>query len=350
MSERETLLLAAAENMHDAWRAWSENKEQELLTEEFSIVIQETLATYRTGDVPERCRDLAIAMGQLDAEWIDYAGANGTGGYASQQRPMPRGSFWGAMEKVFKLLKTAQAPVDAFIEPVSLLIEQKVSHRQIAEHIYGYRGEGPFIINGAIRSDLILKEAAQPGSVVPEGWIHPEKRARLNEQAAREARILAAYKAKTHEEPPAKESVQELLRQGVFPKQIALMKHIPVQEVYEEAKRLNISVTEKPNLQTLRAPQEPELPEAQANLLRARNVPDEENAVDDVEDEAGDPEDDDGAEPQDKSIDEIILDKHAEGMSAKDIAEECGVGMATVGRVLRELGEMVEEEEAVATE
>src|SRR6185437_1418964 len=86
----------------------------------------------------------------------------------------PGPSFWAAAKAVAVARAGADAPVVERLEPVHVLIAQGVTYDQIARHIYGRRGEGPFLqANGAPDVALIEQEANEPGSVIPKDWIPP---------------------------------------------------------------------------------------------------------------------------------------------------------------------------------
>ncbi len=112
--------------------------------------------------------------------------------------------------------------------------------------------EGPFYKDGSVQAQLIEKEAAQPGSVVPAGW-HPDD-GRTEDvlplvDVCRNAVATLRRHSESMNSKPVGEyrdplSIEDLLRTMQFPATIARIKGVSEEEVRAEAARLGIRPTE----------------------------------------------------------------------------------------------------------
>lgn len=171
---RRDQLLNAVDHLvrvHDEW----ENDPQAPVypTARFEAAVNQLREDLERDDVPRNCLELANAINHFLNEWDQYAtGYSKAGG-------VPHASFWKAYRFLIAEREGIRIAAPKRPLPVKMLLSQGVSHNQIALHIYGHNGEGPFIQDGQIESALILKEAEDPGSVIPADWIHPSERERL---------------------------------------------------------------------------------------------------------------------------------------------------------------------------
>lgn len=254
--------------VHDDWE--SDPKAPDVPTAKFEEAVLACVEVCNLGDTPSKCRELVDAVSRMGVEWEKYAGGEMGPGHR------PRGSFWGAMRAVFHAREGAAPLQHQPIEPVSLLLKQGVSQQQIALHIYGDGKTGPLVgPNGQPDATKILQEADNPGSVIPKGWVHPREDERISAHRERLKHRLAA--AERHEdldrqtEDPA--TVEELLREGAFPQQVARVKNVPLDEVLQVAEKLRaegVKVNEPPNLSSMRAPHEPQLTPEQDKGLQPK--------------------------------------------------------------------------------
>lgn len=309
---RKTDILAAVDTLkrvHDDWEADDQSPVQP--TAELERAINATIRTCELGDVPFECRELVQAVDRMGKEWRLYEAGQRTPDY----RPVP--AFWEALRGVWRARAGSSRPKARRPEPVSVLIAQKVSYQQIAQRIYGWfnakldRFEGPLLDeNGNPDLELIHKEEKEPGAVVPRDWIHPSERERVaeEEQAAQSSLDPSERHGSIRTEDPA--SVEELLRQGAFPAQIARVKGISVNDVLAIADDLKITPAVMPNLAAMRAPHEPELtPEQDASLQpgwRAGSAGPLEDS-DDEDDGDEDLQGTDGPQMTDKQLTELII-------------------------------------------
>lgn len=273
MSDRKTAILRSVDTMiaeHDAWANDPHSPEQP--TERMELAIDAAILECSSGDVPSDCRQLVGAMSALSVRWDDYR----AGSWDGRQRPLP--DFWRTFQGVMSARKGANKREYRRPEPVAELIRQKVGYEQIARFIYGDGQKGPFLQDGRIRVDLILKEAEKPGSVIPEDWIHPDEIRREAEELKALNGRLNALQSRDEKRTEDPATVEELLRQGAFPEQVARVKGVSLEEVRSIAAQCGIETNEMPNLSSLRSPYEPELTEEQDRGYQPRaaeTVPDD---------------------------------------------------------------------------
>ena len=211
------------------------------------LVIENAAMVCGTGDIPESCRELAtVAVPRFAEEFRGYE-AREHGKYRAENGA-PGPGFWAAAKAVASARAGSEGPMRERVEPVAVLLRQGVSHDQIAFHIYGRRGAGPFVqSNGTADVMLIEKEAATPGSVVPEDWVPDWQKQALDERKAVLASRLKAFDslqtAKKYDDPA---TVEELLRDGAFVQQIEKVKNVSRAEVLAVAAKAGLAAVDGP--------------------------------------------------------------------------------------------------------
>ena len=287
-------ILSAVDSLfkvHDAWEADDSSPVQP--SEAFESAIIEAVAVADKGDTPAQCRELCVSLARLGLEWNDYAK-----GTKRTRDHRPIGSFWGAYRNVVTCRAGASTYEPKQPEPVFMLLEQKGPYHQIALHIWGHKGQGPFV-TAAGQPDIakIHEEGKEPGKYTKH-WTHPEQLALAAGRKSELSRRLNAATAREGADTPTveKASVEEMLREGQYPDVIANVKGVTLDDVLSSAKRLGVVPNERPNLASLRAPQEPGIFGASDTASQPTGVKEslESDAGDDGEDEDQDSEADDG--------------------------------------------------------
>jgi hypothetical protein len=320
--DRETELVEVVSRFLQVHNAWA-NSPTENLTEEYENAAEIMLRGFESGDVPERCRALLGRVDYARSQWQSFQA------YRSKLHPKPRDAWWSAVEALLKEVEGLAVDEERYIEPVYLLLEQKVGVNQIAHHIYGHNGVGPFLKNGVPQPQLIYKEGREPGSVLGADWVHP---AEAERRAARKAYLAQRLEqtralAKAHADAP--ETIDELLEQGVGVKQIAQMKGVSMNDVIQIAKKLGKDVGPVP------APIVVPTPESLAGPIA-----DDDLDFDDDDDDEDEDDDDSTDESSDvtASIDPVdarILELSAAGKSAAEIGKELNVTTQKAAAVVR---------------
>jgi hypothetical protein len=144
--------------------------------------------------------------------------------------------MWSAWRDLLTTL--ADRPV-RMLESIAQLDAEKVSDRQIAM-MYGWRQS-----DGSPDIQKVREERANPGTHFdPKTWVHPQDAREAAEVAARwsERSLRMSASDALSEAPMAPESLDDLIRQDVPSKQIAMMLKIEVAEVKERARQLNIPI------------------------------------------------------------------------------------------------------------
>lgn len=237
----------AVQGLISVYQDWVNDPRQPATpTRAFETALRHAVAVVCDGDIPGRCQDLWLQVSRLQEEWNQYA----RGARDGKSRPLPR--FWSAFASVENALKRSAAVMPKRAEPVKTLIDQKVGYEQIAFHIYGYRGKGPFVnVAGQPDIDLIHKEANEPGSVIPADWIHPSQLELTSESVVHRSHqvdwvnSLDGEEVKPQNIDPA--TIDSLLREGQYPDVIAKVKAVSVEAVLAEAERLGIQPNVRPN-------------------------------------------------------------------------------------------------------
>ena len=217
-----------------------------VVPESVAIYIRQAEIICRQGDVPESCLPLQTATARLSEEFRAYS-AREHGKYRPENGA-PGPSFWAACANLARSRVGAETPLAERLEPVATLLKQGVSHEQIAQHIYGRRGVGPFLqINGAADVGLIEKEAANPGSVIPADWMPPwslEVVERQKEKLSKQLKVFETLETARKYDDPC--TVEEMLQQGAFVQQIERAKGVSRDEVLAAAKRMGIEAVDGP--------------------------------------------------------------------------------------------------------
>lgn len=297
-------------HVHDAWEADDTAPVQP--TAEFEAAIEYAIQTCDFGDIPSQCRDLCLAVSRLAEEWRQYA--NGIAGKRTPDH-RPVGAFWAAFRNVVTCRSHAEPQAVKQPEPVSILLESKVSPRQIAFHIWGYRGKGPFITAaGQVDEAKIREEAKEPGKHTKD-WVHPEQLERQREQTRILQTRLGAITSREESDRPTveKASVLEMLREGQYPDVIARVKRVPLQEVLAEANRNGITPAIRPNLAAMRAPHEPAVIGADVATTESGSSSDDFGAVE-IEQESDESE---------QSVEDLIRELNDGKRGAPEIVAAC---------------------------
>lgn len=214
-------------------------------TEQFEKALLNAAEVCDNGDTPAPCRELCmVAMPRLKEEWDQYVEGN----RRRNGTPLPR--FWAAFEAVAKARQAAKPHKIVIPPPVKQLLDvEKVSPEQIAWHIYGNNKKGPFVReNGSVDYLLLRKEADQPGSVIPDGWIPPWEQERYEEWMKCTTRLIASSDSLKEDQPDYVDPtpIEDMLRQGQMPAAIARVKRIAVDDVIRAANELGIPVPGMP--------------------------------------------------------------------------------------------------------
>lgn len=241
------ILLAVDELLRRMTRWMNDPYGGPIVPEDVRLAIRSAALTCDQGDIPGSCRDLAvIAIPRLNEEFRAYDQREY--GKVRLENGAPGPSFWGAAKAVAVARTVADPPRVERLEPVGVLLQQGVTYDQIARHIYGRRGEGPFIQgSGSPDVALIQKEADEPGSVIPEGWVPPWYQETVERRQRELTSKLNAFDrlecARKYDDPA---TIEELLREGAFVQQIERAKGVTREDVLTVAQRIGVSPIDGP--------------------------------------------------------------------------------------------------------
>jgi len=151
----------------------------------------------------------------------------------------PSDLFWREIGGLFYELdvfdRIITTPV--VVESMQMLAKNEVPYEQIAE-IYGLVGA-----NGIPQRHKVDQELRQPGSVIPDNWVHPRELDRQKRQKAFNKALDAFYNDEMESEAeetfkPCHESWLELYQQDVDVRQAAEMKGVTIADAQKEYESL----------------------------------------------------------------------------------------------------------------
>lgn len=235
---RQDHLFLVLDNLLAEHTAWADGPESQLASDDgFYRAVGEILELFGDGDIPGSLRVIERSVASLGVEWQEYLDRVDQFG---DPNALPNTKFWKLIEMIRSQREEAAPGKRFHLEPIAELIAQKVTHAQICK-IYGW-------VDRHGRPELwkLQEEIAKPGTHVGPDFIPPhEARRRAGEarqkQIARDLQDKINRKVKTANEP-ARESVEDLGRQGVYIRQIAKMKKLRPDEVTAELKALGIEL------------------------------------------------------------------------------------------------------------
>lgn len=218
--------------------------------------------------VPKSCRALGThAIGRLAEEYRAYSLREC--GKVRNENGAPGPSFWAAVAEFARARHQAEPPQLEQFRPVGWLLKQGVSHSQIARHIYGRNGIGPFIQpNGDVNSALIEREGRESGSVIPADWIPPWHTAAVSRRQKilkRQLKIFSMMETAQKYDEPA--TVEELLQEGAFVQQIERVKGVSRAAVLAAAARIGVQPIDRPGYRS------PAFDQAERELLDEADPP-----------------------------------------------------------------------------
>ena len=228
--------VCAVDQMIRAHDAWSSDEQQPSNIPPQSLLDAcETLfGVAHKASVAGRERKLLASAEKFEVVCHEF-----TGGMAMKRNGEPQDRFYTALRELMHERNVLGDLVVRRPESVATLRRQKVSDFQIAQHIYGRRGKGPFIdADGRIMHELIDKEEKEPGSVVPADWIPEAEIERLRDQhiAIGEA---AQPNGRTTKGRP---TVEGMLREGADIMEICAACGVTEKQVKAIAKALDIEI------------------------------------------------------------------------------------------------------------
>lgn len=355
---RRKFLLDVVSNFFAARRAWVETGPDHI-TRQLEEATNDLIDAWGEGDVPGELRRLErVVANELRPAWEEFTDrANRTG----DTRELPGQAFWAAVGSLERIEREARPQPRQIIETIAELTAQKVSDNQICE-IYGWKDD-----EGRPELWKLREERQNPGTHTAD-WISPAER-RRREQEAKEEQIRERIRQREGQKlhrltAPCKESLEELIEQGLSARQIAQMRRCTIEEVFAAADEAGLDrpPLEYESLNAQRGPMDPELSEEAARVYepapRRRSRPRKplpQPVEEDAGEEAGEAFDDAETEDYDGltagdyadepaadaaagepiagalTIEQEILEYHRAGLEPRDIAANVKEGGKSVG-------------------
>ena len=225
---------------------WAQEKSINVMPDRVANQLKDTATILGQSEIPESCRSVATAVSRVAEEFRGYE--HREHGKVRPESGSPGGGFWAACIELANCRSGIDEPLVEVLEPVSLLLKQGVSHEQIARHIYGRNGVGPFMqASGVPNVSAIEKEAAQPGSVLGENWVPPWHQERIDREKAKLAemiKVLSRHRDNRRYDDPG--TVESMLRDGCFVQQIEHGKGVTRAEVLKVAREIGVEAKDGP--------------------------------------------------------------------------------------------------------
>jgi len=222
-NERDRELANAVTLATEAHLAWLEDRDAKYVTDEYETAIDYLIEVFRFGDLPGRLRDTADIIRQIDADWQQWKQAHYTNPDA-----LPSGVHVRLINQLMSDVDKRKTERVRSIEPIEELLAQKVTVQQIARIYEWYDDDG----NPDVAK--VREEIRKPGTHTGENWEDPkERRKREREQRLKTqlAQLEERLQEKKHSGPVAKESIEQLIDEGVSATQICKMKHLDLSDL-----------------------------------------------------------------------------------------------------------------------
>jgi hypothetical protein len=257
LKHRESEIREAAEQLVDARTRWSRSDDN-FFPQWFEDTISAVLNIILGGDVPKSCHRLHNACVLLAASWEKIL----TTGEGLRQDGIPDRLFWDLFESVQRQLQTAEAVVNRYLQPVAEQLKEFANDPRKYTYIarnFGWIDQsgdeptwkGPFFRNGSVIQELIEKEGATPGSIVPPGW-HPADEAEKHQTKLVEESGSALARIREHLKNQGKipaihnsQSIEDMLLEGQLIGAICRIKGVSEQEVRAIAQQIGVQALSK---------------------------------------------------------------------------------------------------------
>lgn len=238
-------LAAQITNANEAVRKWNETataglmveyrgQMKQALSEELVELFDELFTSASVSNVEDSAKAIVLALDDFEDQQNEWAEAC----QIDPEFTDPSGNreMWAAWDEVLEQLRIALTPLPQ-PEPIKTLKIEKVGDRQICD-IYGWLDS-----HGNPELHKVREETEKPGTHYdPATWVHPSAKRRMAETSRRWSKRNRAtkedYAPRASIEAP--ESLEDLIRQGVPSKQIAMMKRVAVEDVRAVAEAIGV--------------------------------------------------------------------------------------------------------------
>ncbi|MCP4782794.1 MAG: hypothetical protein GY903_01010 [Fuerstiella sp.] len=250
LPNRTDQIMTATDTLIRAHQHWQDSDQPAFSSDLEEAISAAISVVMHGGDFPAECVRLVQPFVHFGEAWMEVLDGRGID---TDGLPVP--AFWAAFEAVkaaHKQIREAGARANT-LEPVADLLEQfgkdprkyewvaKAYAIQQSDGSY----EGPFFDEfGQVLTVLIKKEAAEPGSVVPDSSVltaAAQRQRSSDEGQKRLDSLRSKFRAMNDIEPEDPATIEELLTMGQYPDVIARGKRCSLDNVFTEAARLGIT-------------------------------------------------------------------------------------------------------------
>ncbi len=227
--ERRDHLLLATDAMLAAWNDWSVDNDAKGITTTFVDAVCDCLLLWSEGGIPGDLRALAHDIEIMREHWNAWVRSHEVNPVKNQ---LPGDAFWRAMKTVDDARRIAAAPKDFTLPPIADLEKEGVSARQICQ-MYGFTDDHTSTGQPVLK--MLYEEKALPGMHTGGDWLPPHARRQrdiaVQQKAALERLAVDRQRKIDFLTKPCKETIEELIEQGVSGKQIVRMRKIGREEL-----------------------------------------------------------------------------------------------------------------------
>ena len=228
-NERRDELLLSVDNLLQVRKDWMAEADVRFITEQFELSVDAVLILFAEGGIPGDLRAMNELVVILASRWQEWCQKNENSG---GKFPIPDNAFWKAVDAIAASRQVLLTPKKQTVESIADLTSQRVPDANICR-IYGFTDTGtPF---GNPITAMLREERANPGTHTGEGWLPPWARKDKEDEAKREKAIEEVKRMQAGKlrllTQIAKESIEDLVGQGVCGRQICRMKKIDESEL-----------------------------------------------------------------------------------------------------------------------
>lgn len=258
-------LKALVDQTLRCYQSWGANQDVREISEELEDAIDAMLLGFQAIEAPQEYQAVARVVENIVPEWQawkDQVALRGTEGVFPGKR------WFNAMTELGRAWITSEKVVLNPLEPVSELMRQGVSPRQIAL-IWGFE-----LPNGQPDMEKVFQEAANPGTHTKgvDPRVRKAQEARERQIAEMEEIIERRRKERERVEQAAPEGLGQLIKEAVSVRQIKKMiPGVTDEQIRAMADSMGLpppDVDYAP-VQSARAPHEPEISEADKTAMDA---------------------------------------------------------------------------------
>jgi hypothetical protein len=235
--ERKKLLRTSVSHAVQSYIAWLEDQDVRYVTTELEESIDMLIEVFKTGDMPFDYREIWGTVTEIETAWNKWRDDHDRNDGA-----VPGELFMKKMNELMSRSEKVKHKAIKQIEPIPVLLEQKVTIPQIARMYNWYLDP-----DTKTQPDMqkVYEELEKPGTHTGENYEDPvaqRQREKMEAIHRKANELMQKSVSKGKKQTIAPESIEDLIRDNVPAQQICLMKDISTEELeaYCEENGLNM--------------------------------------------------------------------------------------------------------------